>query len=59
MDIYDSTTHTWSTSSLSEAREELAATSVGNIVLFGGGENATVRTNDSRFDSLLGCIFKG
>ncbi len=37
MDLYDSVTGTWSTAALSVARYYLAATSVGNVALFAGG----------------------
>jgi hypothetical protein len=37
VDLYDSVTGTWSTASLSVARYYLAATSVGNVALFAGG----------------------
>jgi autotransporter-associated beta strand protein len=38
VDIYDTTDNTWSTTSLSQARYNLAAASVGNQILFAGGE---------------------
>ena len=38
VDLYDSATGTWSTARLSVARSRLAATSVGNMALFAGGE---------------------
>jgi hypothetical protein len=37
VDLYDSVTGTWSTASLSVPRYYLAATSVGNVALFAGG----------------------
>jgi len=37
VDIYHSTTGTWSTATLSAARSDLAATSVRDLALFGGG----------------------
>jgi hypothetical protein len=37
VDLYDSVTGTWSTASLSVARYYIAATSVGNVALFAGG----------------------
>jgi hypothetical protein len=40
VDVYNSTTGTWSTSRLSVARHSLAATSVGNLSLFAGGEKS-------------------
>jgi hypothetical protein len=38
VDIYNSTNNTWSTAALSQAREGLAATSVGNLAFFAGGD---------------------
>jgi hypothetical protein len=40
VDIYNSSTGTWSTARLSVARHSLAATSVGNLSLFAGGEKS-------------------
>ena len=40
VDMYNSTTETWSTARLSVARHSLAATSVGNLSLFAGGEKS-------------------
>jgi hypothetical protein len=37
VDIFNSTLQTWSTSTLSQARYQLAASSIGEIVAFGGG----------------------
>jgi autotransporter-associated beta strand protein len=37
VDIYNTSTGTWSTATLSQARTDLAATSAGNQVFFGGG----------------------
>jgi len=45
VDIYDATTGTWSTATLSVARSNLAATSVGNVALFGGGDGANGMCN--------------
>ena len=39
VDIYNSASNTWSTSSLSQARCGLAAATVENLALFGGGWN--------------------
>jgi hypothetical protein len=39
VDIYDVSSNTWSTASLSEARIGLAAVSIGDKVYFAGGEN--------------------
>ncbi len=35
VDIYNSTSNTWSTASLSQARFNLATTTVGNLAIFG------------------------
>jgi hypothetical protein len=37
VDLYNSATGVWSTAQLSVARNEFAATSVGNVALFAGG----------------------
>ena len=37
VDLYNSTSGTWSTAQLSVARFYLAATSVGNVTIFAGG----------------------
>ena len=37
VDIYNSSTNQWSTNALSQARSDLAATSVGNLAIFAGG----------------------
>jgi hypothetical protein len=37
VDLYNSATGMWSTAQLSVARNQLAAASVGNVVLFAGG----------------------
>ncbi len=37
VDLYNSATGAWSTAQLSVARNNLAATSVGNVALFAGG----------------------
>jgi PKD repeat protein len=39
VDIFDVTTHTWSTGNLNQARSDLAATSVCGKVIFAGGTN--------------------
>jgi hypothetical protein len=39
VDLYNSATGAWSTAQLSEKRDLLAATSVGNVALFAGGQN--------------------
>ena len=39
VDLYDSGTGRWSTAQLSQAREELSATSVGTVAIFAGGNN--------------------
>jgi len=38
VDIFNSETNAWSTAELSEAREFLTATTVGNTAIFGGGK---------------------
>jgi predicted Ser/Thr protein kinase len=45
VDIYNVSNGSWSTATLSQARCFLAATSVGNVVLFGGGSNGNVFFN--------------
>jgi hypothetical protein len=45
VDIYNTLNGSWSTATLSQARFDLAATSVGNLVLFGGGVNSNVHSN--------------
>ncbi len=42
VDLYNSTTGVWSTAQLSVARRYLAATSVGNVCVFTGGESGSV-----------------
>jgi hypothetical protein len=42
VDLYNSTTGAWSTAQLSVARSYLAATSVGNVAIFAGGNNVGV-----------------
>ena len=37
VDLYNSASGTWSTAQLSVARNQLAATSVGNVAIFAGG----------------------
>ncbi len=39
VDIYNAISNTWSNTTLSQARAYLAATSVGDLALFGGGYN--------------------
>jgi hypothetical protein len=41
VDIFNSTSQTWSTSTLSQARDQLASSSIGEIVAFGGGWNGS------------------
>ena len=38
VDLYNSASGTWSTAQLSVARHSIAATSVGNVAIFAGGE---------------------
>ena len=42
VDLYNSATGAWSTAQLSVARRYLAATSVGNVAIFAGGEAGSV-----------------
>jgi len=42
VDLYNSATGTWSTAQLSVARWYLAATSVGNVAIFAGGDIGSV-----------------
>ena len=44
VDLYDSATGTWSTAQLSVARARLAATSVGNMAMFAGGDTGWENT---------------
>ncbi len=39
VDVYNSATGEWSTARLSVAREALAATTVGNVAIFAGGQS--------------------
>ena len=43
VDIYNYSNNMWTTASLSQGRKYLAATSVGNLALFGGGQDNVVR----------------
>ena len=45
MDIYDASTGKWTTASLSQARYDPAATTVGTKVLFAGGSTATATSS--------------
>ncbi len=40
VDLYDNRTGRWSTAQLSQARQDLSATSVGTVAIFAGGVNA-------------------
>ena len=40
VDIYNTATGTWSTSQLSAARSGIAATTIGDLAIFAGGQNA-------------------
>jgi hypothetical protein len=42
VDIYDSSSNTWSTHTLSQARANLAATTVGTKAIFAGGSGSNV-----------------
>lgn len=37
VDIYNASSGKWSTANLTEARDTLAATTVGNLIIFAGG----------------------
>ena len=54
VDLYDSATGTWSTARLSVARSRLAATSVGNMALFAGGDTGWERTGSALLCEGLG-----
>jgi hypothetical protein len=41
VDIFNSTSQTWSNTTLSQARYELSSSSIGEIVAFGGGRNGS------------------
>lgn len=45
VDIYDSASNSWSTAFLSVGRMDMGATSVGNKVMFAGGETGNGRSN--------------
>ena len=45
VDIYDNTTNTWGTTTLSEARTEISATTVDDKIFFAGGRNDNNYTN--------------
>ena len=40
VDVYNSASGTWSTARLSVERNDIAATSVGNLAIFAGGQNS-------------------
>ena len=42
VDLYNSATGVWSTAQLSVARQQVSATSVGNVAIFAGGESGSV-----------------
>jgi hypothetical protein len=44
VDVYNAATKTWSTAQLSMPRSSLSSASVGGVVVFAGGYNATSRT---------------
>ncbi len=49
VDLYNSTSGTWSAAQLSVARTSIAAISVGNVAIFAGGHTG----GDSRFAVLF------
>jgi kelch-like protein 20 len=51
VDVYDVSTNSWSTTSLDEARSGTVAATVGNKVLFAGGESSKVYIYDALLNS--------
>ncbi len=49
VDFYNSTSGTWSTAQLSVERNDIAATSVGNVAIFAGGQNSNSRFANLHF----------
>jgi hypothetical protein len=49
VDLYNYTSGTWSTAQLSVARNNLAATSVGNVAIFAGGFDQTSNSSLTLF----------
>jgi hypothetical protein len=49
VDLYNGASGTWSTAQLSVARYILAATSVGNVAIFAGGQRGGVYSGDRSF----------
>jgi hypothetical protein len=45
VDIFNSTSQTWSTTTLSQARTLLASSSIGEIVAFGGGRDGSTESS--------------
>ena len=58
VDLYNSALGTWSTAQLSVARMWIAATSVGNVAIFAGGDggNCSFALYDGGFASDLLCV---
>jgi len=52
VDIYDAMSGKWSTAVLSVGREKLAATAVGNYVLFGGGADDVLCNSDGNCNTV-------
>jgi hypothetical protein len=53
VDIYDSYFNSWKTASLSQPRCCLAATSVGNLALFAGGQNGVSYKFEEKYSPLF------
>ncbi len=51
-DIYNATSSTWTVATLSQARNQLAATTVGNLALFAGGYNGVASDRVDIFNYL-------
>ena len=54
VDLYNSATGAWSTAQLSVARSSLAATSVGNVAIFAGGDGMLFQIGREGFFGLWG-----
>ncbi len=58
VDLYNSATGIWTTATLSVARQDLAATSVGNFAMFAGGiSSASLRIFFVTAAFVLSCCF--
>ena len=55
VDIYDNTTNTWTTATLSEGRTEISATTAGNKIYFAGGRTGSyISKTIDIYDALTG-----